>query len=274
MVQALPLTWVARLGRLVGALAYHLDAKHRRVTRTNLVNVFGREKTAAEIAALTHENFKRIGENHLCGIKTAAMSYEQLRPHLEFTGLENFPQSRPEGKRRNAVVALGHFGNFELYARVVEALPHEPVATTYRGFKQASLNRLMRAMRSRSGCLFFERRAEGAVMRRLLNRGGLILGLLADQSSAGMRAPFLGRDCNVGLAPAILALRYQATLSTAICYRIGLAKWRVEIGKPIPTNVAGHPRKSGELMLEVNRELEAAVRRDPANWFWVHRRWK
>ncbi len=105
-------------------------------------------------------------------------------------------------------------------------------------------------------------------MRRLLNRGGLILGLLADQSSAGMRAPFLGRDCNVGLAPAILALRYQATLSTAICYRIGLAKWRVEIGKPIPTNVAGHSRKSGELMLEVNRELEAAVRRDPANWFW------
>jgi len=27
-------------------------------------------------------------------------------------------------------------------------------------------------------------------------------------------------------------------------------------------------------MLEVNRAFEAAVRRDPANWFWVHRRWK
>jgi lauroyl/myristoyl acyltransferase len=27
-------------------------------------------------------------------------------------------------------------------------------------------------------------------------------------------------------------------------------------------------------MLEVNTHLEAAVRKDPANWFWVHRRWK
>ena len=27
-------------------------------------------------------------------------------------------------------------------------------------------------------------------------------------------------------------------------------------------------------MRDVNRAFEIAVRRDPANWFWVHRRWK
>ena len=27
-------------------------------------------------------------------------------------------------------------------------------------------------------------------------------------------------------------------------------------------------------MLDVNRAFEAAIRRDPANWFWVHNRWK
>jgi KDO2-lipid IV(A) lauroyltransferase len=27
-------------------------------------------------------------------------------------------------------------------------------------------------------------------------------------------------------------------------------------------------------MRDVNRAFEAAVRRDPANWFWVHDRWK
>ena len=27
-------------------------------------------------------------------------------------------------------------------------------------------------------------------------------------------------------------------------------------------------------MLDVNRAFEVAVRRDPANWFWVHKRWK
>jgi KDO2-lipid IV(A) lauroyltransferase len=28
------------------------------------------------------------------------------------------------------------------------------------------------------------------------------------------------------------------------------------------------------IMTDVNREFERAVRRDPANWFWVHDRWK
>jgi len=27
-------------------------------------------------------------------------------------------------------------------------------------------------------------------------------------------------------------------------------------------------------MRDVNGAFETAVRRDPANWFWVHRRWK
>ena len=27
-------------------------------------------------------------------------------------------------------------------------------------------------------------------------------------------------------------------------------------------------------MRAVNRALETAVRRDPANWFWVHNRWR
>jgi lauroyl/myristoyl acyltransferase len=29
-----------------------------------------------------------------------------------------------------------------------------------------------------------------------------------------------------------------------------------------------------DIMRDVNRAFENAVRRDPANWFWVHRKWK
>ena len=63
-------------------------------------------------------------------------------------------------------------------------------------------------------------------------------------------------------------------LHTAICYRIGLAQWRIEVGDEIPTRENGQPRSSEDIMRDVNRALETAVRRDPANWFWVHNRWK
>jgi len=273
-LQCLPLNFIARLGRAGGGLVFHLDGRHRRVVLENLTLCFGKEKSSEEIRAIAQENFRRIGENYLCAVKTSAMSYDSLRPHVEFSGLENLPQAIDGETQANSVVAIGHFGNFELYARVNDAHPHGKFATTFRALKQPALNRLMQDLRRRGRCHFFERRADGRALRALMEAGGVTLGLLADQSSRGLRASFLGQDCNTGLAPAVLALRYKAELSTAICFRIALARWRVEFGKPIPTHENGLPRSSEAIMRDVNRALETAVRRDPANWFWVHRRWK
>jgi lauroyl/myristoyl acyltransferase len=273
-LQLLPLKLVARLGRAGGALAFHFDGRHRRVVLDNLTLCFGQEKSAAEIRAIAKENFRRIGENYLSAVKTAAMSFEELRPHLEFIGNECLPQKNRDAPPRNVVVAIGHFGNFELYARLQDTLSGYQGATTYRALNQPALNRLMQDLRTRSGCLFFERRADGRALRSRMEQRGVILGLLADQSTKGLRAPFLNHDCNTGLAPAILALRYDAELYTQICYRVALAKWRLEFGEKIPTHGNGQPRPTEEIMRDVNRALETAVRRDPANWFWVHRRWK
>ena len=274
VIQSLPLSWVARIGRGLGGLAFHLTARYRRVTGENLCRCFGAEKSAAEIRELARENFRRIGENYLCAIKTAAMSAAELKPHVEFVGVERLARKSEGAKVPNVVIAIGHFGNFELYARFHDVRPDYQCATTYRALKQPALNRLLLTLRQRSGCLFFERRTDGLLLRAALGQGGTILGLLADQSSRGLRAPFLGHDCDTGLAPAVLALRYHSELYTGFCYRVALAKWRVELGAKIATHENGHPRSSEDIMREVNLSFEGAVRRDPANWFWVHRRWK
>jgi len=273
-IQCLPLLTVARLGRFFGGLAYRLDARHRRVVLDNLTRCFGKEKSATEIADIARETFHRIGENYLSAVKTSAMTAEALKPHVEFVGLDRLPQKKGDELLPSVVVAIGHFGNFEIYARIHDARPDYRCATTYRALKQAGLNRLLLALRNTSGCQYFERRADGPLLRVAMNEGGIVLGLLADQSSKGLRGPFLGQDCNTGLAPAVLALRYQACLRTGICYRVGLARWRLELGDEITTHADGHPRPSEDIMREVNQALEVAVRRDPANWFWVHRRWK
>jgi KDO2-lipid IV(A) lauroyltransferase len=234
---------------------------------------FGDKMTPAEIRALARENFRRIGENYASAIKTAAMTAAELKPHVTFAGVERLPQ-KTGGPLPNVIVAIGHFGNFELNARFHDVRPDYQCATTYRGLKQPALNGLMQALRQRSGCLYFERRTDGPLLRAALGRGGIILGLLADQSSKGLHGPFLGHDCDTGLAPAVLALRYHTELYTAFCFRVAPAQWRLELGDRIATHENGHPRPSDDIMRDVNRSLEAAVRRDPANWFWVHRRWK
>jgi KDO2-lipid IV(A) lauroyltransferase len=276
ILQSLPLTAVARLGRVFGILAYAVDGRHRRVANRNLAMCLGNEKSPAELRALARENFRRIGENFACAVKTASMTFEEIRKHVEFVAPPHIlapPAGQPP---RSVVAAIGHFGNFELYARFGQFAPAYRSGTTYRGLRQPSLNRLLQSLRERSGCLFFERRFEAAALKNFMNQPGVMLGLLSDQNGGphGLRLPFLGHNCSTSPASALFALRYDCALHIGICYRIGLARWRIEGGPEIPTRENGQPRSTAAIMLDVNRAFEAAVRRDPANWFWVHNRWK
>jgi lauroyl/myristoyl acyltransferase len=274
LLQALPLRVVAGLGRGGGALAYCLDARHRRVAVRNIARSFP-EKSAAEARALARENFRRIGESYACGIKTAGMTFDELKPHVEFVVP---PEFRPAAgvTPRSLVVAIGHFGNFELYARFGQFCPGYVSVTTYRGLRQASLNRLLQSLREKSGCLFFERRFDADKLKATMNRPGVILGLLCDQNGGrkGLQLPFFGHNAATSPAVALFALRYRCPLHTGICYRTGLAQWRIEAGTEIPTHENGAARTTEAIMRDVNAAFEAAIRRDPANWFWVHNRWK
>src|SRR5688500_8451552 len=111
-LQSLPLRWVARIGRAGGAIAYSLDARHRRVAQRNLAMCLGQEKSPAEIEAIARENFRRLGENYACAIKTAAMSWEELKDFVEFAVTKAEIPLLPEQPPQSIVFAVGHFGNF------------------------------------------------------------------------------------------------------------------------------------------------------------------
>jgi Kdo2-lipid IVA lauroyltransferase/acyltransferase len=286
-IQLLPLELVARIGRAGGALAHILDRRHRDVAHANLTRAFP-EKSAAEIQDIVGEHFRRLGENYVCAVKTAGMKFEHVLARCEVIGLEKLATIAhgsfigphqpfaPGAAPWNRIVAIGHFGNFELYAMLARCLPGYQPATTYRGLNQPGLNRLMEELRNRSGCLFFERRTGLRELMRALHGKGLLLGLLSDQHGGrkGVWAPFLGTECSTNPAAAVFALRYDSPLNTAICFRVGLARWRVEIGDEIPLVENGAPRSVEAIVADMNAAFEAAIRRDPANWFWVHKRWK
>ncbi len=276
ILQMLPLLWVAYVGRFLGAVAYCLDGRHRKKTKLNLRLCFP-EKTDAEIKAIARETFRRIGENFCSAVKTSSMDWAQLRDCCEIVGVGRIP-SAPKGQiPSNCVVAIGHFGNFELWARLNQYVQGYKFATTYRGLRQKSLNDLLQTLRTRSGCLFFERRSEGSALKAALAQSGLMLGILSDQHAGdhGLALPFFGRLCSTTAAPAVFALRYRCPLHVGFCYRIAPGRWRLEVSEAIPiADDQGRARTTAAIMSEVNKAFEAAIRRDPANWFWVHNRWK
>lgn len=272
LIRLLPLVTVARLGRALGAVAHRLDRRHRRVAEENLALAFP-NLPPTQMRALALENFRRIGEAYACAIKTPGMDPAELLARIDIVGLEEVLRAGPE----RVVVATGHFGSFDLLAQGQHRRPDWRLATTYRGQRFAPLDRALQRIRNLTGVRFIERHGAAESITGLFQRGRAILALFSDQHGGGkgLWLPFLGRPCSCSNAPAVLALRYKATLAMAICYRTDLARWRIELGPVIPTQGAdGRDRPVDDIAREVHGHYEAAVRRDPANWFWVHRRWK
>ncbi|RME69064.1 MAG: hypothetical protein D6781_09480, partial [Verrucomicrobia bacterium] len=214
-LRMLPLPVVGRIGRAFGQLAWWLDRRHRRVALTNLAAVFGREKTAKELRRIAAENFRRIGESYACGIWVAGRDLAEVADRVEIVGAEKLAR-RPEesgGDDRppNRILAVGHFGNFDLLPVVGGLYPDFRLATTYRALHPPALDRVFQSLRERSGCLFIERRRAQFAVSRALRSGGVMLGLLADQSGGerGVRAPFLGVECSTSPAPVLYAIRHR-----------------------------------------------------------------
>lgn len=272
LVRCLPLETVAQLGRRLGGIACRMDRRHRRVSEENLARAFP-ELKPQEVQALALENFRRIGEAYACAIRTPGMDPEELLGRIEFVGLDDLLQSGAD----RLVVATGHFGGFDLLAHVQGHWPDWRLATTYRAQRFAPLNTVLQRLRDLTGVWFIERHHAVQAVSQLFNQSKTILALFSDQHGGGkgLWLPFLGHHCSCSPAPAVIALRYKALLTMAICYRTDLARWRIEVGPVIPTHdEQGQERTIEAIILDVQREYEIAVRKDPANWFWVHRRWK
>jgi KDO2-lipid IV(A) lauroyltransferase len=99
--------------------------------------------------------------------------------------------------------------------------------------------------------------------------------MLVDQKlNSGIEVPFFGRPAMTAPAIAQLALKYDLPLVPAGIRRTNGANFEVIIHPPLE-----HPRTSDTaadvrtLMGTINTFLEDAIRADPPNWMWLHRRW-
>lgn len=276
LIGLLPVKLAAGLGRSIGAIAYVVDGRHRKVAQDNLRLIFGEELSEKEIRALAKENYKRVVEAYFSAIRTLQMSPEEVQQYVTIIGAEKMrPKDDPEyGPSR--VGLIGHFGDFELYAKMSALFPWLQFATTYRGFDVSQGDRLLKELRSRSNCLFFERRREGKKLRDAMAHQAMLIGFLADQSPGnhGIWLPFMGVECFCSTSAAVFALRYNCPIIPVFCYRVALGKWELRFEDEIPTKVNGKQRTVHDIMVDVNAVYELAIRRDPANWFWVHKRWK
>ena len=265
VIRHLPLAVCFVFGQVVGAVLWAILPRYRKLARENLLAAFA-ELTSAQIRSLTFRHFITLGANGVCAFKIAALPTETI---LRIAPLEN-----SEGIKRNilngrgVVLAISHTGNWELYAQVAFQRPETRFGTVYQALRNPHLNELINRDRRRLGVQTFDRKRGFEAAIALLRAPGSV-GVLIDQSAGhgGIWMPFFNR---LSSTPPSWRVRTNAAVIPSAVYTSGFAKWRVVFEEEIPYD----PANPEQLTADINSVLERQIRQSPADWFWVHNRWK
>ncbi|HZR82135.1 MAG TPA: hypothetical protein VFD92_13650 [Candidatus Binatia bacterium] len=276
-LQSQPLERAARRMAAIVGLAYHTAPRLRQIGLSNLRHAFPDRDEAWRVQTL-RESLRNLGR-----MAAEVAWFEDLRPGnvRERVSFRSDEDERLWHERTvhggAAIIATGHFGNWELFAQAA-GLMGTPIHIVHRPLRNPRLDDLLNQVRSRAGTDVVYKHAAARELLRLL-RGGALVAIPIDQHAAGAQGapvPFFGRPAATTLGPARLAQLTRSPLQVAVLVRRGdSVAHDILVRPPIdPPRPGRDPSALVAAMTRVNHEFEEIVREWPAQWLWVHRRWR
>jgi len=272
----LPWRAAERLGAFYGRIAGLFWPLGRRVAMINLRRAYGSAMSRGLARRMTGEVFANLGHSLAEGIqfsrrlKTGPPGWERLyeaeRPDLERAILAD---PRPK------IFVTGHLGSWEIATMILALRTGLGGAAIARRVDNPFLNALVRRLRLSDPSQWIEKM--GAVPEALSRlRSGESVALLLDENGGkrGPFVPFFGRLASTRKTPALLSLKTGAPIVLGAAVRRGEKfLYRLAFIDPAARGETGH-----EAIVPLTREIaalwESWVRDDPAQWRWIHWRWR
>ncbi len=275
LVSVLPPLLAVRLGKVLGALAFYIDERHRKVSLLNLKIAFPHLR-ASERWDLARRNFENVGKTfvELPGLKRRKP--EEFPKRVQYKDWHHYENI--EDKSRGVLMLTGHLGNWEFMALSHGFRGSPSLAFVARPLDNLYLERWISGLRGRSGNRLINKRgALRQVVRSL--RQGYGVGMLMDQGSTGRDSVFVdffSHPAGSSVALAYIAMRTGSPVMPVYSLRDSTDTTYTICAEPlVPMQNTG--RKLHDLYVNTQRcqkVLEGIIRKNPEQWFWMHRRWK
>lgn len=257
-----------RFGARLGNFARLLPLPQKRVVRRNLQLSFP-ELTAAERERILQQHFREAG----ISLPETALAWfappERLLSLARFEGLEELDRLTAAG--RGVILLAAHFTTLEIGARFATAARR--VYAVYKPSKDPLLSEFFRRYR---GAVAAGMIASDDIrgMVRVLRSGGVVW-YAPDQAFRAKGAemvPFFGVPVATNTATSRLARLTGAVVLPYFVERLaGEAGYRVRIG-PALENFPGEDSRDDTL--RHHELIEAEAKRLPAQYLWLHKRFK
>jgi Kdo2-lipid IVA lauroyltransferase/acyltransferase len=241
-----------------------------KTVKRNLALAFP-EKSEAERDAIAGESWESVGRTagelpHLPKI------HPYRGDRVEVIGVEHLDAI--EASDKGAIIAAGHFANWEVMAAVICQRPVDCLIT-YRALNNPHIDRKLNKVRHDYGIEVLAPKGLGTreLMRALSQ--GRCAALMNDQKfNQGLGIPFFGHVAMTAPGPSRLALKYGVPIVPISTRRTGPARFAVTVHPPFMPEQTGDPDADLEACVtRITAFIEAEVRENPGQWFWQHRRW-
>ncbi len=267
-MQLLPHPVLLATGRVIGRLVRRLPLHYAQVARCNLALCLP-ELSAAQREQLLHQHFEALG----MGLCESAMTWwgsdASITRLARIDGVEHLHQALQRG--RGAILLTAHFTTLEIGARVLNT--EVPLNAMHKRPKNELLAHFFERHRGRHALRIFSRDNVRGMVRAL--RDNECVWYAPDQSYRKKGAEmihFFGIPAATNVFTSRLAMMTGAQVLFVGHERLpDNGGYRVTL-RPAPAN---YPSDSAtEDAEQFHRFVEAEIHAKPAQYWWIHRRFK
>lgn len=275
IIGAIPICWIYKFAKGIAFLGFTLAVKQRKIAIESLTIAFGKEKTAKEIRQIARECFVLMAKSAV-ELMSLMDKPDLLRKQVEIVGKSNLDQALACGN--GVILVSAHFGNFPL------ALGR----LSLEGYKTSGIMRPMRD--SRVEKIFLDKREKFKVrtiysqprkecvettIRVLRNNELVFIPIDQNFGTSGVFVKFFGQAAATATGPVILAERTGAVILPCFVVRQKNDTHKLILEPAIKLEKG--PTHQETIILNIQKLtdiIEAYIRKYPAEWGWIHRRWK
>jgi KDO2-lipid IV(A) lauroyltransferase len=269
LTSLLPLPVLAAGGVVIGELLYYLVSTRRHVVAVNIRLCFP-GLSAREQKRVAKRHFHAFGQT-LLDIGVAWWGRPaRLRRVVHIRGREHAEALIAEGK--SIILMAPHFLGLEMGG--IRISLEGSGCAVFRPVDNRVLNTVVEKARTRFGLTLVSHRAPLTTLVRMM-RDGLPLFYLPDQDPhrrSRAFVPFFGVPAATFTSLSRLAEITEAKVIPCICRQLPRGHgYEVLLRPPLANFPSGDPVEDAARM---NREIEREVRESPAQYFWMHKRFK
>lgn len=258
-------------GTMLGLLLWWFLPSQRRVVLLDNIRI-ALKLNEKEARKLAKANCCNMGILVMEALALPKLNPENVREWFEVEGEEHLQDALNEGK--GVIFATAHLGNWEWLGAAIALLGYPIVAVMTPQHNQA-INDFIKELRSGAG-MILNMRADVRDMVRHLKAGHMV-GLLIDQYApqSTIELDFFWRKTRCQPGAAVLARMQKAPIVPGFIHRLPDGRHRIKFYPVLHINEEQEKQIAQvEITEKLIRLTENEIRMHPAEWFWLHDRWK